>query len=109
MQARLRAAAGSGCFFRTLMVIHDVALTSHESWAKRLSAERRNASGLGKARLGGLVLLARRFERRRCAVRLASGPGAANLAAQLAGFIANRLEHLSLQLRCARNGQGAKP
>ena len=88
------------------MVFYDVALTSHESWAKRLSAERRNASGLGKARLGGLVLLARRFERRRCAVRLASGPGAANLAAQLAGFIANRLEHLSLQLRCARNEHG---
>ena len=91
------------------MVFHDVALTSHESWAKRLGQKRRNASGLGKARLGGLVLLARRFERRRCAVRLASGPGAANLAAQLAGFIANRLEHLSLQLRCARNGHGAKP
>ena len=82
-----------------MMVFYDVALTSHESWAKRLSAERRNASGLGKARLGGLVLLARRFERRRCAVRLASGPRAAHLAAQLAGFIANRLEHLSLQLR----------
>ena len=90
------------------MVFHDVALTSHESWAKRLSAERRNASGLGKARLGGLVLLTRRFERRRCAVRLASGPGAANLAAQLAGFIANRLERRPLQLRCARNDNGTK-